>query len=414
MKLSAFGRKLSGQSDIVDLMQDLGEALNSNPDLLFLGGGNPTQIPAAEKIFQKASERIKNSQIEKDSFGVYSSPTGHPVLLESLCRYFNEKCHWPVTERNIAIANGSQVASFILLNMFAGRSETTDLKICLPLVPEYMGYADQGIEDGLFKPIKPKISLSAEHRFKYQIDFDALDSCDDLGALCLSRPTNPSGNVLDKVQIEQLKRIATEKNIPLIIDNAYGLPFPGIMERGQGVAWSEPLVYLLSTSKLGLPGLRCSIVVANEEIIDLFVRANTTINLANANPGQVLLKELLDSGDIDQLSENILPDFYAEKRKHCVKIIDRELATINYRIHEPDGAFFVWLWIEDLPISSTELYGLLKKEGVLVIDGQPFFFNVDYEWLHARQCIRISFCQDENMVEQGIVKLGQLLNKLQC
>jgi valine--pyruvate aminotransferase len=30
----------------------LGQALNNNPNLLFLGGGNPAQIPSVQAIFQ--------------------------------------------------------------------------------------------------------------------------------------------------------------------------------------------------------------------------------------------------------------------------------------------------------------------------------------------------------------------------
>ena len=35
MKLSAFGKKLTSGSGIVDLMEDLGSALNENPDMIF-------------------------------------------------------------------------------------------------------------------------------------------------------------------------------------------------------------------------------------------------------------------------------------------------------------------------------------------------------------------------------------------
>ncbi len=45
MKLSVFGEKFTGHSGIVDLMADLGEALNANPNLISMGGGNPSRIP---------------------------------------------------------------------------------------------------------------------------------------------------------------------------------------------------------------------------------------------------------------------------------------------------------------------------------------------------------------------------------
>ena len=61
MKLSAFGEKFAAESGIVGLMDDLSSALNENPDMLFLGGGNPGRIPAMTDIFQQRMSDISRS-----------------------------------------------------------------------------------------------------------------------------------------------------------------------------------------------------------------------------------------------------------------------------------------------------------------------------------------------------------------
>ena len=48
MQLSRFGNKFSGDAGIVTLMDDLGDALRNNPDMIFMGGGNPARIPAID------------------------------------------------------------------------------------------------------------------------------------------------------------------------------------------------------------------------------------------------------------------------------------------------------------------------------------------------------------------------------
>ena len=58
MELSRFGKKFSGQSGIVELMEDLGSALNENPDMLFMGGGNPGRIPQVEAVFKERLEKL--------------------------------------------------------------------------------------------------------------------------------------------------------------------------------------------------------------------------------------------------------------------------------------------------------------------------------------------------------------------
>ena len=44
--------------------------------------------------------------------------------------------------------------------------------------------------------------------------------------ICVSRPTNPTGNVITDEELMKLDLLAQQRDIPLVIDNAYGVPFP--------------------------------------------------------------------------------------------------------------------------------------------------------------------------------------------
>jgi len=77
MKLSLFGEKLTNGSGIVDLMQDLGSALNENPNMIFMGGGNPARIPEMEAVFKTQYKKlIESSEQLYSTTGVYQSPQG--------------------------------------------------------------------------------------------------------------------------------------------------------------------------------------------------------------------------------------------------------------------------------------------------------------------------------------------------
>jgi len=53
-------------------MDDLGTALNENPDMIFMGGGNPGRLPEVETIFQKRLEHIMADSSQRHSlFGIY-------------------------------------------------------------------------------------------------------------------------------------------------------------------------------------------------------------------------------------------------------------------------------------------------------------------------------------------------------
>ncbi|MDE0747586.1 MAG: valine--pyruvate transaminase [Porticoccaceae bacterium] len=413
MKLSAFGEKFSGSTGIVALMDDLGTALNENPDMIFMGGGNPGRIPEAEATFKKRLEAVLQDPQQLHSLmGIYQSPQGDKLFLNQIASLLRKEFGWDVSERNIAISNGSQPAFFILYNMLAGTMpDGTHRSIHLPLAPEYIGYTDIGLSEQFFTATRPEIELLDEQMFKYHVDFSKLQITQQTAAMCVSRPTNPTGNVLTDNEVEHLDEIAQAADIPLIIDGAYGLPFPGILFNEAKPHWNQNTVLVLSLSKLGLPGVRTGIVVAREEIIQAFSNANTVVSLACGNFGPTIARELFRTGEILSLSRNLVKPFYQERATQAVKWFRESFGDVPYRIHKPEGAIFLWLWFDGLPITSQELYERLKLRGVLVVPGHNFFPGMDEGWRHQQECIRVSYAQDEDTVRKGIALIAEEVAK---
>lgn len=423
MQLSRFGTKLSGKTGIMDLMDDMGRALAGTDKKYMLGGGNPAAIPEVEAVWRRrVRELLEEDRGIERMLGNYDAPQGQPTFLDALATLFHDEFGWEVGPENIAITNGSQTAFFLLLNMFTGPG-----RVLFPLLPEYVGYADQSITDGAFIACKPKIERIDEHTHKYRIDFGAVravlegdrDRGEPITAICVSRPTNPSGNVLTDSEIRRLDEIAHEFEIPLIIDNAYGIPFPHIVfdERIEGTAtplWNENIVLGMSLSKIGLPGTRTGIIVASEEIVLALSRANAVANLANSMVGQVLVEPLIRDRSILQLTrETILPFYRSQGELARASFADVVGETVPYSFHRIEGSIFLWLWLPDLPISTVELYQRLKKRDVIVVPGEYFFFGTDtHDWPHARECLRINYGQARSDVETGLAIIGDELRGL--
>ena len=404
MELSRFGKKFSGQSGIVELMEDLGSALNENPDMLFMGGGNPGRIPQVEAVFKERLEKLLADPARLHSLmGVYQSPQGEKSFRQEMAGLLKQQFGWSLSADNIAVSNGSQSAFFVLYNMFAGEMANGSRRsIHLPLAPEYIGYRDIGISDNQFTATRPEIELLEDNLFKYHVDFSSLNVSSQTAALCVSRPTNPTGNVLTDDEIAHLDTIARHHNIPFIIDGAYGLPFPGIIFNDARPHWNSNTILVLSLSKLGLPGARTGIIVANEEVIQAYTKANTILSLACGNLGPALATELVASGEILSLSQQQIAPFYQTRAHQTLKWLREAMGELPFRIHRPEGAIFLWLWFEGLPITSEELYQRLKARGLLVVPGQNFFPGMDDSWSHKDECIRVSYAQDAAVVQAGV------------
>ncbi len=404
MKLSTFGKKFAGESGIVELMDDLSSALSDNPDMIFMGGGNPGRLPEVEAVFQQRLEAILADPAQRHSlFGVYQSPQGDRDFRHQLASFLNRQFGWDLNAGNIAISNGSQSAFFVLYNMFAGlMPDGGQRSIHLPLAPEYIGYGNIGLSENFFTATRPSIELLGDHLFKYHVDFSHLEAVEHIGALCVSRPTNPTGNVLTDEEMNHLDSIARARDIPLIIDGAYGLPFPGIVFTDARPQWNENTILTLSLSKLGLPGARTGIVVAREEIIQAFTNANTIVSLACGNLGPAIARALFESGEILSLSRDYITPYYRERSQQTVQWFREALGDLPYHIHKPEGAIFLWLWFEGLPITSQELYQRLKQRGALVVPGHNFFVGIEEDWPHRHECLRVSYAQNSEAVRRGV------------
>lgn len=416
-EFSEFGEHLARGSGIGELMDDLGHALASGgKDILMLGGGQPAHIPAVDAVWKRRlSEMLDAGSLPASALTSYDPPQGNPAFLHAIAKRLHSEFGWELSEENIAVTSGGQTAFYLLFNLLAGRMTDGRRKhILLPLVPEYIGYACQGVDGSIFRSCPPIIEEIGEHEFKYKIDFDRLQVTPDTAAICASRPTNPSGNVLTNDEVAHLADLAKEHDIPLILDNAYGLPFPGIIFNDDARPfWQPHCILTLSLSKIGLPSTRTGIVVGPPEIIRAISSMNAIVGLANPGLGQQITLPLLDSGELLAMSRDVVRPYYQEKcqlaRAAAHEAFGAEFpAGKPWRMHASEGALFLWLWFPGLPATSQQLYERLKKRGVLVIPGHHFFYGHGEEnWPHAHECIRVSYAMDEATVRNGIRAIAQ-------
>ena len=406
MKLSSFGQKFTADAGITSLMDDLGNALASGDDLIMMGGGNPGHIPAVQDRFRAIlSELATDEEAFRRLIGIYDPPQGEKHFIAALAALLNQEYGWGLTADNIALTNGSQAAFFMLFNMFAGEYPDGHRKhVLLPLAPEYIGYADAGISPELFRAVKPEISFTDAHEFKYRVDFDALEITADTGAICVSRPTNPTGNVITDEEMARLEALARTHKVPLIVDGAYGTPFPSLLFVEATPRWNEQIVLCLSLSKFGLPAARTGIVIAAEPIIKALSGINAIMNLATGSFGAMMAAPLVSSGEILKLSREVVCPFYQGKMQRAVAVLHDALADrCRWYVHKPEGAMFLWLWFPGLPISSFELYQRLKSRGVLVVSGHYFFPGLpEDDWRHRHECLRVTYSQDDDRVAEGL------------
>ena len=366
MQLSEIGGHLTARTGIDDLMEDLFKALHSEETgLCQLNGGSPAVIPEVTELWRRSmAELVRNGKFDV-LVGHYAHPGGDPAFIRALVRFLNERCGWNLAPENVAITQGGQMACFTLFNMLAGPCPGGGMReILFPLCPDYVGYQSQSLCGGvMFRGIRPGIRMLDGHTFKYVIDFDRLDIRPETAAVCMSRPTNPTGNVVTDEELDRLREMASRAGVPLI-------------KHKEGAD----------------PAAVVSMV--------------TTSSLCPNNLGQALVTPYLEDGTLERVCRETLTPFYRGQAEFALSLLPELFGeSIPWRVHKSEGAMFLWLWFEGLPITCQELYERCKARGCFVNPGHHFFFALPEEgepWPHRHECIRISFTQTEELLRKGL------------
>ena len=415
MKFSNYAEHYSSQSGIVQLMEDLSITTPAGQATFPLGGGNPAHIREVQDALRESAQALTDSRSRFASMiGDYDAPQGHEefrcVLAAELSTLFGR----PIGAENIAITNGSQASFEILFNSLAGHFDDGSWReIALPIAPEYVGYNDMSRQSrSILRASAAQIDLLADQQFKYRIDTSVFSvNSATTGAVCLSRPTNPSGNVISDEELARVAGQCRDAGVPLIIDSAYGLPFPGMIYTEATPFWDENTILCLSLSKLGLPGVRTGIVVADTAVTQLIRNANAINGLAPARTGPELLLPLIERRQLSDLCERVIKPHYLAKQQRAIDTMLTAAHDLPVRIHKPDGAMFLWTWFEDLPGGTDELYRRGIAEGIITVPGRHFFQGLESSWQHARECLRINYAGEPDVVCEGIERLVHIARR---
>ena len=215
--------------------------------------------------------------------------------------------------------------------------------------------------------------------------------------------------MLTDSECRQLDEIARRNDVPLMIDNAYGTPFPNIIFTEVNPFWNDNCIVCMSLSKLGLPGARTGIVVANEDVIRFFSNMTAITSLAPSGLGAEIVTQLIADDMLQSLCDDLIKPFYQQRAELAVNLLRQASDQPGLHIHKPEGSMFLWLWFENLGITTSELYQRLKDRGLLVVPGKYFFPGQTRVSEHAESCIRMNFVQHEDELARGIEILAREL-----
>ena len=415
--LTKFAVQMSELSGARVIMKDVIKTLGKNAEgkVVNLSVGNPLILPALEQLWRDCTTELLNSSEYGRVVCRYGSSKGYQPLIEAIANDFNCRYGLNLTQQNILITPGSQSLYFYAANAFGGYTIDGDLqKIVLPLTPEYAGYGRVAFTPEALVAYKPILDIDEkQHRFKYRPDFEKLAITQNTGCVIFSRPCNPTGNILSDEEVQKIVALAANYNVPVLIDSAYGLPFPSLNYTSMTPIFGDNILYCMTLSKAGLPGERIGIAIGDPKLIEILNFFQANLCLSSSRYGQAIAAMAIASGALAELSVNVIRPFYQQKLALLEHTFEKLMPDdLPWFLHRSEGSIFAWLWLRDLPISDWQFYQQLKQAGVIVVPGSAFFPGLQEHWSHQEQCVRISLAASEAEIEVGIERLIQVTRQI--
>lgn len=335
----------------------------ADPQIISFAGGLPNPVLFPQEELLASMERIVREY--GSSLFQYSITAGLPELRQYIADRYNRKFGLKLGIENILITTGSQQALDLISKVLLNTGDGVIVE-----KPSYLG-AIQAFSQ--YQPVFYPVELTEEGMDIGQLK-DALKN-DVKFIYAIPDFQNPTGLSYSVENRKCIREVLREREIVLVEDDPYGelrfdeggrIPYIG--------AGKLPGSILLGTfSKTVTPGMRTGFMIC----------ADT---------------ELLHIAQIRQL--------YKEQAQAMTEAMDRYFPkTVKYT--RPHGGMFLWVTLPE-GVSALSLFPKALEKKVAFVPGDPFYINMT-----NTNTMRLNYTNaDRRMIDEGIRRLGELLNEI--
>ncbi|MGN6417599.1 MAG: pyridoxal phosphate-dependent aminotransferase [Pseudobacter sp.] len=380
LKMAKLGRELRAKGfDVIDL--SLGE-----PD-----------FDTPEHIKEAAKKAID------DNYSHYTPVAGYPDLREAVCFKLKRDNNLDYKAENIIVSTGAKQS---LANVvFATVSKGDEVVIPTPYWVTYSEIVKLG--EGVCK----LVPTSFEN--KYKITPAQLEAAltDKTRLFIFSSPCNPSGSVYSKAELEGLAEVFRKfPNVFILSDEIY--EYINFVGKHESIAQFEDLkdrvIIINGLSKgFAMTGYRLGFIAAHPDVVKACEKLQGQFT---SGTNSITQRAAIVALTTDLRPTQEMVEEFGRRKKRVLEII---AAIPGLQLAEPDGAFYVFPIVssyfgksdgnETIKDADDLCMYLLNNAHVSTVTGRAF---------GEPSCIRISFANSMQKIEEGWKRISEALAKL--
>lgn len=363
-------------------------------DVIGFGAGEP-DFPTPDHIKQAGIQAIENNETR------YTPAAGTVELRKAICQRLKDDCGLEYEPAQIAVSNGAKTCVYVALRALVNPGD----EVILP-APYWVSYLEL-IQMVGATPVVVNAS-EAEH-FKLTAEKLAAAITPKTKCIILNNPSNPTGMMYSREELEAIAKVCVEKDIYVISDEIYYrlaydnrefVSFAALSEEAK-----ERTLLINGVSKsYAMTGWRIGYVAANPKVAKVI---SNFLSHCAGSACSISQKASAAALSASQETVDEMRRAFEERRNYMV---ERMNSIDGVSCIKPEGAFYVMMNIEKL--IGKELHGtvirnaddfgnlFLKYGKVAVVPGTGF---------GAPNFVRWSYATSMENIKEGLNRLEKFL-----
>ena len=340
--------------------------------------GEPDFLPP--NIVKKALEEVFDKGFLK-----YGQAKGMPVFREALAKYTSKKFDVKITQDNIIVSPGARFSIFTAISTLLNPGDEM-----IVIEPSWPAYKDCALNSG----IKVRtINTTFENKWEPSLEQIENTINSNTKMIVLNYPNNPTGKILDERLQDSIMEIVRKNNLYVLSDEIYSQYAKNNWKSILSYNYKKSIITQSFSKSHAMTGFRIGYAIADVQIIEKMAKLEALCLTNVSEPIQYIAMKALEA-DTSNNTNTV---------QNRLNVLTQKATEMGLDYTVPDGAMYIFARINKKEFDGVKFANSALEKGLAVAPGEGFG---DY-----KNFIRLSACQNENILVEGMNILGKVMSE---
>ncbi|MBA4458322.1 MAG: aminotransferase class I/II-fold pyridoxal phosphate-dependent enzyme [Nitrosopumilaceae archaeon] len=349
-------------------------------NIIHMEVGEPDFLPPT--IVKSALEEVYDKGFLK-----YGQAKGMPIFREALANHVNKKFNVNVSQENIIVSPGARFSIFTAISTLLNPGDEM-----IVIEPAWPAYKDCALNSG----IKVR-TINTSFENKWEPSTEQIENVinSNTKMIVLNYPNNPTGKILPEKLQDQIIEIAKKNNLYVLSDEIYSEYVKSSWKSVLSYNYEKSIVTQSFSKSHAMTGFRIGYAIAEINIIEKMAKLEALCLTNVSEPIQYIAMKALEA-DTSNNNKTV---------QSRLDVLIQKASEMNMDMVVPDGAMYIFARVNKEGFDGVKFANSTLEKGLAVAPGEGFG---DY-----KNFIRISACQDEKTLIEGMNILKEIMSEYQ-